>query len=45
METVSWAAVLAAAAAGLTVGSPSAGAGLVQSLETVVTAGLVALVV
>lgn len=36
---------VAAEAAGLTAGSPSAGAGLVRSLETVVTVVLVALVV
>lgn len=45
MERASWGAVQAAAAAGLTAGSPSAGAGLVQSLETAVTVVLVALVV
>lgn len=42
---VSWAVVLAAVAAGLTAVRPSAEAGLLQSLEMVVTAAPGALVV
>lgn len=40
----SWVAGLAAVVAGLTAGSPSAGAGAVRSLEAAVTVALVALV-
>lgn len=45
MGRASWAAVLAAAAAGPTAGSPSAVVELLQSLEMAATVVLVALVV